>query len=247
MTNKKSAHDTINKIEWVDLLFKTASTIVSGIVIAIFGLYIWKQQFMTTQQQKTYDTKVEVFKKLSADGGKMIHYSEFMIRTKLELYQYFENDYDSSFRPDQDHEIYEKTMRYQLKIQKEKPILYSEYMKGLEFQSDFMSTLLLTKTVFEPCPELDSLRDLFTEEAIIETLKVLNKGSLPKIFLANKEQVVNVLRKKQISLLSKILESLYTQIKYAEQTTRKFNDCLTTLSIDARECQLLTHVSRYCR
>jgi hypothetical protein len=207
------------KIDWIDFFSKTLSTIVSGIVIATVGLYIWEQQNMTTQQQKLFDNKIEVFKKLSSDGGKMIHYSEYMIRTKLEFYQLFENDYDSVFRPNQDLRIYEKTMSYQLIVQKDKPILYSEYMKGLEFQSDFMASLLMTKTVFNPYAELDTLQYLFTEEAIIERIKVNNGGILPKISTINKEQVVNSLRNEQLRLLSKILKSLFYQIKYPEKIT----------------------------
>lgn len=205
--------ETKTKIDWIDLFTKTISSIISGIVIAIVGLYIWKQQNLTTQQQKLYDTKVEILKKMTSDGGKMIHFSEFMIRTKLELYQRFENEYNSSFRPNQDKHIYEKTMKFQLEIQKEKPILYSEYMKGLEFQSDFLATTLITKTVFQSFPELDSLQKLFSEEAIVRELEHSNNGTLPKISLTNKEEIINSLQKKQTKLFSEILAKMFQDIR----------------------------------
>jgi len=214
---EKGKSEIVKKgVDWMKFLLKILSTVVSGIIIAFVGLYIWEQQNMTTQQQKMYDTKIEIFKQLTSDVTKMIYYSEFIIRTQLELRQHFDNIHDSA-----DFAIYDKQMEYHLIVQKEKPNIYAENMKGLEFQSTFSSTILMTQIIFEPYPEFDTLQYLFSTEAIKDEVLLANNNESLNISTINKENIVNSIREKQKGLLEKILKSLFYQIKYPEELNNK--------------------------
>lgn len=203
-----------NKVDFKGILVNISSNIISGTVIALIGLYVWHKQNDTSQNEKLYEAKISTLTKFTTDCGKMIHYSEFMIRTKLELYQLISSEIDTLNKENIKPDFYDKTMRSQLTIQKDKPILYAEYMKGLEFQSEFQSSLLLTKTLFEPYKEFDSLQVLFTEEAIVQLILKNNNNSTLNIQYLDKESIVNELRNQQLTLFSKISESLFYQIKY---------------------------------
>lgn len=213
--------EEINKVDWINLILKTISSIISGSIIVLVSLYIWHQQNNTSQQQKLYETKIETLKKFTEDGGKMIHYSEFMIRTKLELYQLLSKEISKELDVTKNTKLtpdyYEKTMRNQLRLQQDKPILYAQYMKGLEFQSEFQSSMLLAKTFFEPYAEFDSLQSLFSENIIVEKVKLKNNGDILNIQNLDKEIIIIELRNEQLRLFSKIVESLFYQIKYPEK------------------------------
>ena len=95
---------------------KTISSIISGSVITLIGLYVWHKQNDTSQNQKLYETKLETLKKFTIDGGKMMFFSEFLIRTKLELFQMMDKESDSLISQNSLRNAYDRTLENQVKI-----------------------------------------------------------------------------------------------------------------------------------
>jgi hypothetical protein len=187
--------------------------IISGIVIAYAGLLIWGFQNATTQEQKFYETRVEVMKTFSAEGGKMISLFEFMVRARFELIQIQQMEMESSENSSDYIVSYENMMNSHILLKERNPLIYDQYMKGLDFQHDFLATCLLSRAFFDSTHIIDSFQQIFSDQTIYSQLEKMNFSPTQHIDSIDREKIIVNIRTQQTELFTKILQHMYSKIE----------------------------------
>jgi hypothetical protein len=194
-------------------------SVITAILTSLLNYFVWYNQNLTTQEQNLLENKILLFEKFSNASAKMIYYSEFMMRIKIEQYKLERNYADSLAKTNGKIKIdtlpYQVRLKNQIILEKRFPLEYSIFMKGLEYQGDFISSVVTTQIVFGDSvkSDINNFNSYFTEYYVQNKVKEEMEHKKIDIYDVNDDHIITVALNEKNNLLSGILGSMYNEIK----------------------------------
>lgn len=203
-----------NKHEWIYALI---GSIITVVITAIIGFFVWTKQNNKTQEQTLYEHKLNSFETFTKCSTRMIYLTTFKDRIELEqakleytperLLRYNKFKDSSSIG-------YKARLLIQANLKMHFPIEYDNYMKALDYYSEFASSYLAVTNLFRDSTNAEVIKfnDLFSMKHYQETILGIGKLNHGDIHSVDGDKLIDTLLSERNLQFTKALMSMKKEL-----------------------------------